>query len=158
MYAMPVRITATLVSRRLSSTILALRSPLGARCLRSDQAMTLRATMALRRDTAQAAAKRKTMVRMLSICYNLSFNPRYRQGSRCHKPPSESLPCLYLIDSRRAPPAAHPLRHDEPARERGGVHRAPAGRAGRGGLRDEDLREGSRPAEPRRTAGGGRGQ
>jgi hypothetical protein len=39
------------------------------------------------------------MVRTLSICYNLSFNPRYRQGSRCHKPPSESLPRLYLIDS-----------------------------------------------------------
>src|SRR6266446_5460488 len=95
---MPVRITATLVSRRLSSTILALRSPLGARCLRSDQAITFRATIALRRDTAQAAAKRKTMVRTVSICYNLSFYPRYRQGSRCHKPPSESLPRLYLID------------------------------------------------------------
>src|SRR2546426_10032299 len=68
---MPVRITATLVSRRLSSTILALRSPLGVRCLRSDQAITFRATMALGRDTAQAAAKRRMMVRALSICYKV---------------------------------------------------------------------------------------
>src|SRR6266576_7210883 len=122
MYAMPVRITATLVSRRLSSTILALRSPLGARCLRSDQAITQRATMALRRDTAQAAAKRRMMVRALSICYNLSVYRRYRQGSRCHKRPSESLPRLYLIDSRRGPPAADPFRHEEPARERVRLH------------------------------------
>ena len=56
-YAMPVRITATLVSRRFSSTILARRSPLGLRWRLSDQAITQRATIALRRDTAQAAAK-----------------------------------------------------------------------------------------------------
>jgi hypothetical protein len=30
--------------------------------------------MALRRDTAQAAAKRRMMVRALSICYKLSFH------------------------------------------------------------------------------------
>src|SRR3982074_1810179 len=96
---MPVRITATLVSRRLSSTILALRSPLGARCLRSDQAITRRATMALSLDTAHAAAKRRMIVRALTLCYTLSFQPRYRQGSPCHKPSFESLPCLYAIDS-----------------------------------------------------------
>jgi hypothetical protein len=36
--------------------------------------MTFRATIALRRDTAQAAAKRSMMVRVLSICYKLSFH------------------------------------------------------------------------------------
>jgi hypothetical protein len=31
---------------------------------------------ALRRDTAQAAAKTRMTVKVVSICYNLSFNPR----------------------------------------------------------------------------------
>src|SRR3954452_21059579 len=94
---MPVRMTPTVVSRRFSSMILARRSPVGAWCLWSYQVSPFRATRACRRDTAHAATKRKTTVRALSICYNLSLNRRYRQGSRCHKPRSESLPRLNLM-------------------------------------------------------------
>src|SRR6266516_2912439 len=155
---MPVRITATLVSRRVSSTILARRAPLGVRCLRSEQAITQRATMALRRDTAQAAAKRRMMVRALSICYKVSFHSRYRQGSLCHNPPAKSLLRLYLSDTRRAPPAADPVRHHEPAGERIRVRRLCPEPAGRRGLRDHDLREGPGQAEPRRPAAGCRRQ
>ena len=127
---------------------------MGAWCLRSYQVSPRRAMRALRRDTAQAAANRKTMVRAVSICYNLSWNRRYRQGSHCHKPRSESLPRLNLIDSRRASPAPDPVRHDKPARERSRVRRVRARGARGGGGREPALCKRSGSPESRRTPRG----
>src|SRR5207247_761471 len=61
MYAMPVRMIATVVSRLLTSTILARRSPEGAWLRRSSPDRTRRATSALSRETAQPAANRAPM-------------------------------------------------------------------------------------------------
>ena len=55
---------------------------------------------------------------------------------------------------RRAAAGADPLRHDEPARQRGVVRRVRRDAAARARHRVGALREGSRPAEPDRAARG----
>ena len=73
---------------------------------------------------------------------------QHRGGGR---PPSRR-PGESCDRSRRTPAGADPVRHDESARERGGVRRAHRGAAARARHRVRALREDARQAQPDRTS------